>query len=120
MEEQGARPLVRAESEASPVTFVTRPRRFELYQVTEEDLDGLARGANSFSLALFGITAGVATTGLSTLLTADLTLVRLAIFAGVTFAATVLTLFFGVAAIRERRQIFQTVEQIKGRGPSVD
>lgn len=120
MEQQSERRVIRAESAADPVTFTTQPRHFLLYRVTETEIDQLAVGSNSFSMALCGIAAGAAITGATTLLTASLSVTLIAIFTGLTTATTGLAFFFGLAAIRERRDVFRTVERIKGRGPSVD
>lgn len=115
-----ARPIVRTESPSDPVTFTTRPRHFELYRVTESEIDGMAAGSNSFSLGLCGIAVGVATTGVTTLLTATLTPALTAVFTGITAATAGLAVFFGLAAVRERSGVLHTVQRIKGRGPSSD
>lgn len=120
MEEGAEQQVIRTELPAEPVTFTTQPRHFLLYRVTETEIDQLAVGSNSFSMALCGITAGAAITGATTLLTANLSLTLIAIFTGLTTATTGLSIFFGLAAMRERRQVFRAVERIKGRGPSVD
>lgn len=115
---QAAAPSTWAESlSAAPKQALTinYPRRtLTVHQVTTSELDTVASLGNSVNLALAGISAGTFTSFAITLATVPIgNPTMAAMFAGVTFASAVASLFFGARAVIDYRESSRKLKELK-------
>lgn len=93
-----------------------------MYVVSEDKLDLLSSsGSNSVNLALFTLVCGIAVTVLITLYTVTFTNPETrAVFWAVFWAMSVLTIFFGVNAVRDMTRARRLAREIKEASPVVE
>jgi hypothetical protein len=104
------------------ITFETLPRHFDLYPLSEEELDNIYTAGNykTLDIALMSICVGVVVSLTVTLQTVEINQpVLAAIYAGVAFAALVGGLYFGFRAViawkAAKRQYTALKDKISGR-----
>lgn len=113
MSEPGDPPLVRAETEATPVTIDLQQRRVSFYLVSEEELDALGSFSNSVNLTFFGITSGGLVSFLIVILTVSSGHAFFPIFVALLAVSSILFGYFGIRAWIDRGRSRSRVEQIK-------
>jgi hypothetical protein len=115
LDEHEPRREVRPELAPEPLSYTAHRRHFHLHSRTEQELDMLATGSNSWDLGFLGMIAGVAATSITTLTTVEMGPLVFAGFVSASMTSVVLPFAFALAAIRERRAVARTVAGIKGR-----
>ena len=93
----------------------------KMYVVSEDKIDLLsASGSNSVNLALFTLVCGIAVTVLITLYTVTFTNPGTrAVFWAVFWAMSILTIFFGINAVRDIMRARRLAREIKEASPIV-
>jgi hypothetical protein len=91
--------------------------RMRLFELNEDQLQGLKQGANSASLGLLGLFGGIAFSAITTIATVELTDRATAWFVGCLVASAGLTVFFSFQAIREHRNTQSLIARIQEQHP---
>jgi hypothetical protein len=99
------------------VSIDVRGATVKMYVVSEDKLDLLSSsGSNSINLALFTLVSGIAVTLIITLYTVDITdPIKRATFWAVFWAMSILTLYFGINAVRDllrARRLARTIKEV--------
>ena len=104
------------EGNEAPLTIVTHERELHMFQLTEEELDGLHSAGNykTLDIALLSIAVGAGISLLATLLTVDMKpgLIYQGFVAGAIVSALAIV-FFGARALLAWRRSKEGLEKIK-------
>ena len=87
--------------------------QWRFYEISEDQLVSLENGANSVSLGLLGLFAGVGFSALTTLMTVDLTDRTVGVFWGFCVASFGLSLWFAYQSWRDRTTMRHLTERIR-------
>jgi len=100
------------------VTTVFHPRVFDMHTVADQELDELASGSQSVNLGLFGVAFGALVSVAITLSTVSLPTRMLAAYAGSCIALVLLSIYFGMQAIRDIVASRRRLNRIRKGGAS--
>jgi hypothetical protein len=88
-------------------------RHLRMHSISAAELDSIASGSSSVNLTFFGVCFGAAISFGIGLYSGGINQAQIATYKGLFFASSVLTVFFGVQAIRSYRDVKRKVRDLK-------